>query len=87
LYSRLAPFSCILPTQQCCRSSARLAGFIVVKAGYSAAFLTLAGIAGTGLLLFWLAMPETIAAGARQRRSTPDPRPARRGEMAAIPAE
>jgi MFS family permease len=67
--------------------STALAGFIVVKAGYSAAFLTLAGIAGTGLLLFWLAMPETIAAGARQRRSTPDPRPARRGEMAAIPAE
>jgi MFS family permease len=67
--------------------STALAGFIVVKAGYSAAFLTLAGIAGTGLLLFWLAMPETIAAGARQRRSTPDSRPARRGEMAAIPAE
>jgi MFS family permease len=67
--------------------STALAGFIVVKAGYSAAFLTLAGIAGTGLLLFWLAMPETMAAGARQGTSTPDTRPPRRGEMSAIPVE
>jgi MFS family permease len=39
--------------------SAMLAGLIVVKAGYSAAFLTLAAIAGAGLALFWLMMPET----------------------------
>ncbi len=39
--------------------STTLAGLIVVKAGYSAAFLALAAIAGTGLALFWLAMPET----------------------------
>jgi MFS family permease len=39
--------------------STTLAGLIVVKAGYSAAFLTLAVIAGAGLALFWLAMPET----------------------------
>jgi MFS family permease len=39
--------------------STALAGLIVVKAGYGAAFLTLAAIAGTGLALFWLAMPET----------------------------
>ncbi len=36
-----------------------LAGFLVVQAGYGAAFLTLAGVAAAGLLLFWLAMPET----------------------------
>jgi MFS family permease len=67
--------------------STALAGFVVVKAGYSAAFLTLAGIAGTGLLLFWLGMPETMAVATRQGGSTPDSRPARRGAMAAIPAE
>jgi MFS family permease len=39
--------------------STTLAGFVVVNAGYSAAFLVLAAIAGAGLLLFWLAMPET----------------------------
>ena len=39
--------------------STALAGVIVVKAGYSAAFLTLAVIAVAGLALFWLAMPET----------------------------
>ncbi|HEY7300779.1 MAG TPA: MFS transporter [Xanthobacteraceae bacterium] len=39
--------------------STTVAGLIVVEAGYSAAFLTLAAIAGAGLTLFWLAMPET----------------------------
>jgi MFS family permease len=39
--------------------STTLAGLIVVKAGYSAAFFTLAAIASVGLALFWLAMPET----------------------------
>jgi MFS family permease len=46
--------------------STTVAGFVVVSLGYSAAFLTLAGIAGAGLLLFWLAMPETRDAGAAQ---------------------
>jgi MFS family permease len=39
--------------------STAVAGFVVVAAGYSTAFLALAAIAATGLLLFWLAMPET----------------------------
>jgi MFS family permease len=39
--------------------STTLAGLIVIKAGYSAAFLSLAAIAGAGLALFWSAMPET----------------------------
>jgi MFS family permease len=39
--------------------STTVAGLIVVTAGYSAAFLTLAAIAVLGLMLFCLAMPET----------------------------
>lgn len=39
--------------------STTLAGFVVVHAGYSAAFLTLAGLAAAGLALYFLAMPET----------------------------
>jgi MFS family permease len=39
--------------------STTLAGTIVVYAGYSAAFLTLAAVAAGGLLLFFFAMPET----------------------------
>jgi MFS family permease len=39
--------------------SAAVAGFIVVKAGYSAAFLFLAAVAGVGLGLFVAMMPET----------------------------
>ena len=31
----------------------------MVFAGYSAAFLSLAGIAAAGAALFWLGMPET----------------------------
>ena len=41
--------------------SAAVAGLIVVNAGYSAAFWTLAAIATTGLVLFLVAMPETAA--------------------------
>jgi hypothetical protein len=45
--------------------STTLAGLIVVNAGYSAAFLSLAGIAALGLATFWLMMPETgMEAGA-----------------------
>lgn len=39
--------------------SGSMAGLIVVRVGYDAAFLTLAAIAALGGLLFWLAMPET----------------------------
>ncbi len=41
--------------------SASLAGTIIVGAGYSAAFLTLAAVALAGLALYVLAMPETRA--------------------------
>jgi MFS family permease len=40
--------------------STAFAGFIVVKAGYSAAFLFLAAVAGAGLLGFVAMMPETL---------------------------
>lgn len=43
--------------------SATLAGLIIVSAGYSAAFLTLAGIASAGFALYLLAMPETRKTG------------------------
>jgi Na+/H+ antiporter NhaD/arsenite permease-like protein len=36
-----------------------VAGFIVDKAGFDAAFLFLAGVAALAFLLFWLAVPET----------------------------
>ena len=39
--------------------STTIAGLTVVFAGYSAAFLSLAGIAAVGAALFWLGMPET----------------------------
>ncbi len=48
--------------------STALAGVVVVHAGYSAAFLVLAAIAGGGLLLFALAMPETKPQAASERR-------------------
>ena len=40
--------------------STAAAGLIVVKAGYSAAFLFLAGVAGAGLIGFAIMMPETL---------------------------
>ena len=40
-----------------------LAGFIVKAAGFNAGFLTLATIAGVGLIFFALAMPETRLQG------------------------
>ena len=42
--------------------STGVAGFIVVGAGYSTAFLTLGAIAGAGFLLYLLVMPETASA-------------------------
>ena len=38
-----------------------LAGFVVQEAGYSAAFLTLAVVAATALVLLWAAVPETLS--------------------------
>jgi MFS family permease len=46
--------------------SGALAGFVVVAAGYDAAFLTLALIAALGAVVFWLAMPETRGAPAEE---------------------
>jgi hypothetical protein len=40
------------------------AGWVVVQAGYPAAFLALAATAAAGALLFWWAMPETARPGA-----------------------
>lgn len=40
--------------------STSFAGAIVVRAGYSAAFLFLAAVACVGLAVFWFAMPETL---------------------------
>jgi MFS family permease len=47
--------------------STSFAGVIVVNAGYSAAFLFLAAVAGVGLAVFWLAMPETLDSADRQK--------------------
>ena len=44
--------------------SAAVAGVIVVEAGYSAAFLSLAVIAAAGLIGFCIMMPETLRRGA-----------------------
>jgi hypothetical protein len=42
--------------------SMAIAGQLVVRAGYDAAFLALAATAALGAILFWLAMPETRGA-------------------------
>jgi predicted MFS family arabinose efflux permease len=44
-----------------------LAGVVVVHVGYSASFLTLAGVAVVGLALYFFVMPET------QARTEPEP--------------
>jgi MFS family permease len=49
--------------------STTVAGFFVIHAGYSAAFLALASVAGAGLLLFYFAMPETKAANSPVERA------------------
>jgi hypothetical protein len=41
--------------------STALTGSIVVKAGYSAAFLVLGAVAALGFSIYWLALPETCA--------------------------
>lgn len=52
--------------------STTLAGIVVVKAGYSAAFLTLGAIAAGGFVICLLALPETGVAV--QKFSSPSPR-------------
>jgi len=56
-----------------------VAGLIVVKAGYSAAFLTLAGVALVALTVFLLGMPETGKSGGNTPRTPlPGDAPVRR---------
>ena len=55
--------------------SAAVAGFIVVGAGYSAAFLFLAGIAAAGLIGFCTMMPETLRDNAERPAATTVPAP------------
>jgi hypothetical protein len=50
--------------------STTIAGLVVVHAGYHAAFLTLAGVAVAGLILFVVAMPETAQGDTRPERDT-----------------
>ena len=52
--------------------STGVAGFIVVRAGYSAAFLFLAGVAGAGLVLFTIMMPETAPYQGRKSATSND---------------
>lgn len=51
--------------------SATLAGSIIVAAGYTASFLTLAAIAIVGFLLYLVAMPETNADGSEWLNERP----------------
>lgn len=50
--------------------STMVAEFIAGRAGYSAAFLTLAAIATAGLALFWITVPETWRPGVEPRPDT-----------------
>jgi MFS family permease len=47
--------------------STTLAGLVVVHAGYSAAFITLGGVAAVGAVVFLFAMPETRDRGLEDR--------------------
>ncbi len=58
--------------------STTLAGLVVTHLGYSAAFLTLAGCAGAGVALFWIAMPETA------KLHDPDELPPHRGQAESV---
>jgi MFS family permease len=60
--------------------STALAGFVVVKAGYSAAFLTLGAIAAIGFIVFLLAFPGTAGDAPA---ASPRPRQPRPSEIAA----
>ena len=54
--------------------STTLAGVVVVKAGYSAAFLTLGAVAGIGVAICWALLPET--GGTRESRLRDPAQPA-----------
>jgi MFS family permease len=56
--------------------STTLAGVVVVHAGYSAAFLTLAGVAFAGAVLFLFGMPETKPQHAERREDQTPATPA-----------
>ena len=56
--------------------STTLAGLVVVKAGYSAAFLVLGSIAALGFAVCWLALPETGARSDAATQSVQTARPA-----------
>jgi MFS family permease len=51
--------------------STALAGIVVVKAGFSAAFLALGAIAAIGFIVFLLAFPGTANTGSQSRPSSP----------------
>lgn len=51
--------------------STAVAGAIIVVAGYSAAFYFLAAVAGVGLVLFYLFMPETLPAKSAKNSAAP----------------
>jgi MFS family permease len=61
--------------------STTLAGFVVVHAGYSAAFLILAGIAIAGALVFFFGMKETRP---KDSDSASDPHPGRKGTVGGL---
>jgi MFS family permease len=52
--------------------STTIAGLLVIHAGYSAAFLTLAAISVCGLIMFLVAMPETRPSDAGHWRDAPN---------------
>jgi MFS family permease len=62
--------------------STTLAGLIVVKAGYSAAFLALGAVAAVGFSVCWFALPETrLKSAAVSSQTTGKPHPP--GDVAA----
>ena len=54
-------------------ASTTLAGLVVVKAGYSAAFLTLGAVAAIGFAICWAMLPETAGAGGARLRKPARP--------------
>lgn len=53
--------------------STTLAGFVVVGAGYGAAFISLGGVAAIGAVICLLALPETRHGGPRPQKETAAP--------------
>ena len=65
--------------------STTLAGVVVVHAGYSAAFLTLAAVALAGALVFFFGMPETLVHPPEKRDERHAEEPARASSAALHP--